>query len=330
MKLSKSALGKSALARSALAGCIAAGMALTAPAQAETLDETRQKVNQNVVGIMAGSLGGSDLSLAADMGLALSDGYDLRVVPMVGLGSVKDVEDLLFLRGIDMAIVQQDVIDFMASNDVFPNIKSAVRLMAPLNVDQFHVLASTNFRTIYDLDGQQVNYGPTDGGTFMTSSVVFDTLGIDVEITTYPHQVALDKLRKGEIAAMMRASGKPVSVIEEVKAGEPLHLLPVPAQPLAGIYSPTTLTAEDYPAVIDPSVTVDTVAVANALISYNWPKGHPRGQSLERFAKALFANYDTFLSGGYHESWGEIDLSLEVPGVSRHWSAEEALNGLTQ
>lgn len=314
----------------ALGACLATGLTGVIAAHAETLDETRQKVNQHVVGIMAGSLGGSDLSLAADMGLALSDGYDLRVVPMVGLGSVKDVEDLLFLRGIDMAIVQQDVIDFMATNEVYPNIKSAVRLMAPLNVDQFHVLASKNFGTIYDLAGQQVNYGPTDGGTFMTSSVVFETLGIDVEITTYPHQVALDKLRKGEIAAMMRASGKPVSVIEEAKPGEPLHLLAVPAQPLAGIYSPTTLTAKDYPALIDPSATVDTVAVANALISYNWPKGHPRGDSLQRFANALFGKYDLFLEGGYHESWGEIDLSLDVPGLPRHWSADEALGSLTQ
>lgn len=314
----------------ALCACLAIGTAWPILADAESLDESRQKVNQNVVGIMAGSLGGSDLSLAADMGLALSDGYDLRVVPMVGLGSVKDVEDLLLLRGIDMAIVQQDVIDFMASNDVFPNIQSAIRLMAPLNVDQFHVLASKNFQSIHDLDGQQVNYGPTDGGTFMTSSVVFDTLGINVEITTYPHQVALDKLRKGEIAAMMRASGKPVSVIEEVKPGEPLHLLSVPAQPLAGIYAPTTLTSQDYPALIDSSVTVDTVMVANALISYNWQKGHPRGESLRRFANALFAKYDTFLEGGYHESWGEIDLSLDIPNLPRHWSAEEALSSLPQ
>ena len=299
-------------------------------AKAETLTEMRDKVNENVVGIMAGSLGGSDLSLAADMGLALSDGYNLRVVPMVGLGSVKDIEDLLFLRGVDMAIVQQDVIDFMADNGIFPNIKSSVRLMAPLNVDQFHVLASKNFSSVYDLAGQKVNYGPTDGGTFMTSSVVFDTLGINVEVTTYPHQVALEKLRNGEIAAMMRASGKPVSVIEEIRQGEPFHLLPVPAGELAGIYAPTVLTATDYPALIPPSTQVETVSVANALISYNWPRDHPRGQALAKFAQRLFADHETFMSGGYHESWKDIDLALDLPGLPRHWSAQDAMRKLTQ
>ncbi len=299
-------------------------------AKADSLVEMRNKVNQNVVGIMAGSLGGSDLSLAADMGLALSDGYNLRVVPMVGLGSVKDMEDLLFLRGVDMAIVQQDVIDFMANNGIFPSIKSSVRLMAPLNVDQFHVLASKNFGSIYDLAGQKVNYGPTDGGTFMNSSVVFETLGVNVEVTTYPHQVALEKLRNGEIAAMMRASGKPVSVIKEIRPGEPFHLLPVPAGELTGIYAPTVLTADDYPALIPPSAQVETVSVANALISYNWPRDHPRGKALAKFAERLFKDHEVFMSGGYHESWKEIDLALDIPGLQRHWSAEDAMRELTQ
>lgn len=70
--------------------------------------------------------------------------------------------------------------------------------------------------------------------------------------------------------------------------------------------------------------------IANALISYNWPKGHPRGESLGRFANALFGKYETLLEGGYHESWAEIDLSLGIPGLPRHWSAEEALASFTQ
>ena len=87
---------------------------------------------------------------------------------MVGLGAVKDVEDLLYLRGTDMAIVQQDVIDFMVANDVYPSIKQRIGLITTLSVDQFHVLASKEIETIDQLAGKKVNYGPSDGGTFMT------------------------------------------------------------------------------------------------------------------------------------------------------------------
>ncbi len=297
---------------------------------AETPAQTRSKVNRNVVGIMAGSASGTDMALANDLGIAFSDGYDMRVVSMVGLGSVKDVEDLLYLRGVDMAIVQQDVIDFMVVNEIYPSIRKSVRLIAPLSVDQFHVLASNRINTIGDLKGQKVNYGPTDGGTFMTSSVVFDALQLDVEVTTYPHKIALQKLREGEIAAMTRASGKPVSIIEAVKDGEPFHLLPVPVEPLLGTYGPATLDSRDYPALIEDGKSVQTVAVANALIGYDWPKGHSRGRALTVFIDRFFSSYAKLLDDAYHESWKSIDISAEIPGLPRYWAAEEALRRMNQ
>lgn len=303
-------------------------VAFASTALAQSSDEARTKVNRNVVGIMAGSMSGTDMSLANDLGLAFSDGYDLRVIAMVGLGAVKDVEDLLYLRGTDMAIVQQDVIDFMVTNDIYPSIREHVQLVTTLSVDQFHVMASRDITAIEQLAGKKVNYGPTDGGTFMTSSVVFDTLGINVEVTTFPHKIALEKLRKGEISAMMRASGKPVSIIEAVEPGEPFHLLPVPQQPLADTYSPTTLSSDDYPALIEAGKEVQTVAVANALIGYNWPRDHFRGKAMARFTERFFSSYDMLLDNTFHESWKEIDISLDVPGLKRHWAAEDALEKL--
>jgi TRAP-type uncharacterized transport system substrate-binding protein len=279
---------------------------------------------------MAGSMSGTDMTLANDLGIAFSDGYELRSIAIVGLGSLKDVEDLLYLRGVDMAIVQQDVIDFMVANEIDPAIREHVRLVTTLSFDQFHVLASKDIETIQDLAGENVNYGPTDGGTFMTSSVVFDTLGIDVNVTTFPHKIALEKMRSGEIAAMMRASGKPVSIMEAVEPGEPFHLLAVPQEPLAAIYGPTTLTAEDYPALIEPGQEVPTVAVANALIAYNLDRNHPRGKALAKFTERFFAGFDKLLDSPYHESWSQIDVKAEVPGLKRHWAAVDALKKLSK
>lgn len=299
-------------------------------ANAQTADQLRSKVNQNVVGIMAGTPGSTDMALASDLNLAFSGGYDLRIIPMVGQGSVRDVEDLMYLRGVDMAVVQQDVLDFMKQNSIYSGIDQSVRLIAPVSIDQFHVLARQDVTTIYALAGQKVNFGPNDTGTFMTSSVVFEALGVDVEVMTYPHQIALEKLRNGEIAAMMRASAKPVPLITEVRADEPLSLLAVPTEPLAGTYSATTLTSQDYPGLVDPNQPVPTVAVANTLIGYNWPREHPRGQALALFTKRFFGQYNTLLEDGYHETWQEIDVTSEVPGLERHWSAEEALRAASK
>jgi TRAP transporter TAXI family solute receptor len=312
---------------------VMAGLAVAAatlPAQAQSVDETRSKVNQHVVGIMSGTPGSTDLALAADLSLAFSDGYDLRIIPMVSEGSVREVEDLLFLRGVDMAVVQQDVIDFMVQNQIHPNIQEQIRLVAPLSIDQFHLLARSDIRSIEDLTGQKVNYGPTETGSFMTASVVFEALNLDVEVITEAHQVALEMLRRGEIAAMVRVSSKPVSTFDGIGADEGLRLIPLLTERLAGIYAPTTLTTTDYPALIDPGQTINTVAIANALITYNWPRDHARGQAVARFAQAFIGGFDKLLSGDFHEAWQEIDISAEIPGIQHYWAVEEAWAAATQ
>lgn len=304
---------------------VLAGWTGAAGAQ-EAVHQFRDKVNQHVVGIMAGRPGSTDLDLAYDLDVALSDGYELRVVPMVSQGSAKEFEDLLYLRGIDMAVVQHDVIQFMDQNEIYPGIKQAVRLIAPVGTDQFHILASKDIQSIYDLAGQKVNFGRAESGTSMTASVVFDALGIDVDVTLHEHKAALEMLRSGEIAAMTRATGAPSSLFEEINAQENLHFLEVPATPaVTENYAPVTLSSDYYPQMMTPGEVVNTVGVATVLISYNWPKGHPRGETLSSFTDSLFTHFDKLLEPGHHEAWRSIDISAEIPGLPRHWSAEQSL-----
>lgn len=72
-------------------------------AEAQESPDQRQLVNEGVVRLMAGSYDSTDLRMAVDLANALDQGYDLRVIPMVGKGSVRNVEDLLYLRGVDIA-----------------------------------------------------------------------------------------------------------------------------------------------------------------------------------------------------------------------------------
>ncbi len=316
----------------AVYGLVAMGVAaaVAAPVQAQSTPEMRAKVNQHVVGIMAGTPGSSDLDMAADLSLAFSKGYELRIIPMVGEGSIKDVEDLLYLRGVDMAVVQQDVIDFMVQEKIYPDLADAVRLVVPLSQDQFHLLARKDMPTIYHLAGQKVNYGPEDTGSFTTSSVVFEKLGIDVEVTTYPHQVALEKLRTGEIAAMVRASAKPVKTFDDVKPEDNLHFLSMPIEALAQTYNGAKLTAEDYPGIVDPAQPIDTVSIANVLVCYNWPREHPRGTAVAELAKRITSEFATLQTDDYHEAWKEIDINQTIPGLKRFWAVEDAMASVTQ
>lgn len=57
-----------------------------------------------------------------DLASVLDDGYDLLALPIAGKGSVHAIEDLLLLRGVDLALIQADVFDYQRRANLFPDI----------------------------------------------------------------------------------------------------------------------------------------------------------------------------------------------------------------
>jgi uncharacterized protein len=284
----------------------------------------RELVNEGTVGIISGGVTGTYIRIASDLADALDQGYDLRILPIVGKGSVRNIEDLLLLRGIDVAIVQSDVLDFYKRADLVPNIEGKIRYIAKLYNEEVHVLAKSEYRTIDDLAGKRVNFGTEGSGTFMTAGIVFDSLGIDVDITTHPEPIALERLRAGTIDALVFVGGRPLKLIEEVGRQEGLHLLAIPPERIEAAYLPSELTADAYPDLIDPGDPVQTVAVGAVLAAYNWPDDHPRGRKLNRFIQRFFAEFNRLLGPPFHPKWREVDLAAQVPG----WQRTTAAKGL--
>ncbi len=86
---------------------------------------------------------------------------------------------------------------------------------------------------------------------------------------------ALAMLERGEIAAAVVVSGKPVDPLDRVVRGEQaseFHLLGVPPVPqLLETYRPARLTHDDYPGLIPPDRAVETIAVRSVMAVFNWP-----------------------------------------------------------
>lgn len=296
-----------------------------ADAGAEDLSGQRATVNMGTVGIMSGALGGTDLRIAADLANAFDEAYDVRVLAIVGKGSVRDIEDLMLLRGIDIAIVQSDVLDFYRKNDLIPGIDDKIRYIAKLYNEEVHLLASTTVASVGDLQGRRVNFGPSDGGTYLTANIIFDELGLDVDVVTLPHQTALQRLRDGAIDAMVMVEGKPVDLFEKIGANELLHLLEIPSQDVRGAYVPIVLGADTYPNLVDAGETIEGIGVAEVLAAYNWAPGHEREVKLRRFVERFFAGFETLLDPAYHPKWQDVDLSADLPGWQRLQSADRLL-----
>lgn len=287
---------------------------------ADTVDEQRDRVNRNVATVLGGSIKGTYSKLVWDMSTLFDDGYELRVLPVLGKGSVKAIEDLLFLRGIDAALVQSDVLDFMTELDIYPNLSQQIRYISVFYNEEVHLVARAGINSIQDLDGKRVNFGPGSSGTFITSSIVFDRLGLNVDALSESYQDGLELLKKGEIDALVRVAGAPVKLLEEVSWEHGLKIIEIP--PVEGAYFQAELNAEQYPGLIAQGENIQTISVASVLAAYNWPQDHLRREPVDKLYAKLKDQYTEFRKDPYHPKWREVEFDRELPVWSR-WEPTE-------
>jgi hypothetical protein len=93
-------------------------------------------------------------------------------------------------------------------------------------------------------------------------------------------RIALEKLKAGEIDAVIVCGGKPYKSVSGFK-DDRFHLVTVDYEkPLQGDYLPARLTAKDYPNLISDQEQVDTIAVPAVLAAYNWAPNTDRYRKL--------------------------------------------------
>jgi TRAP transporter TAXI family solute receptor len=313
----KGALARRPLLLSAL-GTVLAAPALAQAPIARRLSERTAAANAGTVGVIAGGVDGTYIRIAADLAAVLDDGENLRVIAMLGKGSLQNIADIVLLRGVDVGIVQSDALAFARRRGLIPGAETLIQYIAKLYDEEIHILAREGIRSVADLAGQVVNVDVLGSGTAMTASLVFDALGIQVRTANDVQDLALTRLRRGEIAAMVFVAGKPARLFAGVPPENGLHFLPLPASPaLMETYLPATLRAADYPTLIPEGQAVETIAVGAVMAVYAWQPGSERHRKVSRFVEALHANFDAFLRPPRHPKWREVNLAAQVPGWVR-------------
>src|ERR1700745_797339 len=169
----------------------------------------RARKNEWTVGVAGGQLSGTYMIFADELAQVLDDGDNLRILPMVTYGAASNLDDLLYLRGVDLAVTQSDVFEYFRTERKTPNLQNRVHYILRLPIAELHILASTDVHSLEDLRGKKVNFGPAGSGSSLTGTIVFQRLGVQVEQVLIDQQSALQKLQSGEVAALVRVIGKP-------------------------------------------------------------------------------------------------------------------------
>jgi TRAP-type uncharacterized transport system substrate-binding protein len=296
-----------------------------------TDEALKTRKNTWTVGVAGGVMSGTNMIFADEMAQVLDDGDNLRVLPMVTYGAASNLEDLLYLRGVDVAITQSDVFEYFRSQRKINNLDGRINYILRLPIAEMHVLARNDIKSIEDLRGKKVNFGPAGSASSLTGSIVFQRYGIKVEPTLYDNALAMQKLKSGEVAALIRVVGKPIDFFAKIPASAGLHFVPLPfSKAFADYYTLGELTSQEYPGLVPAGETVDTIAVPSVLAVFNWPKNTDRYRRVQRFVEALYTKWDQFLLSPRHPKWKEVNLAATVPGWSRWAPAEEMLRKIRQ
>ena len=284
----------------------------------------RAKRNAWTIGLESGQLEGLYPRLAADIQRSLDDGDNLRVLPMLAYGASSNLEDLLYLRGVDIAFTQSDVFEFFRTQKKIPNLQQRVHYIMRLYNTELHVLARPEIKTFEDLRGKKVSFGPAGNSATLTGPIIFQRLGIELQPLLLDHTSGLEQLKRGEISAIVRVVGKPIDQLAKLPAGTGLHFLAIPGMKLFDdIYTIGELDNKDYPTLIAPGEKVETIAVPTVLAAYNWPRSNDHFRRLDRFTRQMFAKWDKFLVEPSSPKWREVNPAASVPGWTRFSVAEE-------
>jgi uncharacterized protein len=264
----------------------------------------------------------SSLRFVEDIAAIVNTGGERTMLPVIGGGSSQNLADLRLNPSIDMAIVQSDGLDVAKAH----NRDRVITYIAKLYNEELHLLARPNIKTIADLAREKVDVDVRGGGTEVTTARLFRLLKIPVVTVNDPAALALDKLKKGEIAALALVTAKPSGFFKGLSRKDGLHFLSVPLNPaLTRAFIPSRLGASDYPGLVPPDRPVDTVAVGTVLAVASLDPGSLRYRAVGEFVDRFFGKFDSLLDPNHDRRWREVNLAAELPGWRRFAAASRWL-----
>jgi TRAP transporter TAXI family solute receptor len=291
-------------------------------------EQLRQKMNENLLVLMCGSLGAPYIQLGHDISVVVNDGDNLRILPVVSDGALTNVRDVLYLKGVDLGITTVQILNTLrASNEFGANLDRQITYIAPLSVDTLHILARPGIERIEDLKGKKVSFNSKGSGTARFTPLVFKTLGIDVSETTMAQGDAIQAMRNGELDATACSCPMPLPAFPNVKPEWGFKFLDVPYVPaFEQDYVPASITNENYPNLVAKEHKVQTIATSTILISFNWSRGSDHFKRIEKFVDAFFGKADELRKPPRHPAWRDVNMAATIRGWQRFAAAQEWLD----
>ncbi|MGD8549845.1 MAG: TAXI family TRAP transporter solute-binding subunit [Methyloceanibacter sp.] len=280
---------------------------------AEDAKSQQSASSPDLITIMSGMTFDGTAVIARDLAALVEGDGSLRVVPMIGQGPSQTLRDVLSLGDVDMGVTHSTVLYHFDRTGELGPLKDRVVYVAKLFNDDLHFLAGPDIDTVQDLAGRVVNVGPDGSGTQVAAQILFEALGLDVQTAHFEPTKALEKLKAGQIDAMILIGTTPIAGLSQIDAKAGLKLLPVPyPQGLEDDTYPTVLTHADYPTLIDPGARIDTIGICAVLVARKDDDNAEQQAKLQQFVDRFFTTFDSLQQPPNHPKWREVNFAATL------------------
>jgi uncharacterized protein len=302
-----------------LVALMAALLALATPAPAE--QRQKSPARTGTVTILTDGIAEPNSNATRAINELAKEIGNVRVLPIAGHGATANVRDLLRLRGVDLAVLNSDIFQFLDQTRQYPNARSQIRYVTHIYNQKIYLLARQELNTIESLRGRKLAIPSRGAGSHTTAMTLFNLLGIDVMLHPLGADADLDDFSLETYDGLLLLSDELARVRLSAQARHDLHVVPISFVPaLQSTYRPAVIEPQELPGVPVAGNT-ETVAVSTLLAVYNWGPSQTRFADVSSFSNGLFAALPK-LRQNAGSLWRQADINAQIAGWSRHGAAQ--------
>src|SRR5258707_2349027 len=215
---------------------------------------------------------------------------NVRVLPISGHGAVANVRDLLYLRGVDLAVLNSDILAFLDQTGQNPDARRRIRYVTHLFDQKVFLLVRKEIGAIEDLRGRKLVVLSESGASRVTARALFGLSRIDVAVEAIGSGEFLDDAALSKFDGALLLGDELARVRFGAQMRREYRLLPIVMTPeLQKAYRSAEIEGQELAGFSNPS-KVATVTVSTLLAVFDWAPSQGRYADVTNFIAAFFSN----------------------------------------
>src|SRR6476660_636218 len=106
----------------------------------------RDRINAWTIGLAGGLLEGAPIKFATEIARVVNDNSEMHILPIVTRGPTENVNDLLYLKGVDAAIINTDSVE--EYKEQVPEIQQRITSIVNLFPSELHIFVRPEIKTL--------------------------------------------------------------------------------------------------------------------------------------------------------------------------------------